>query len=69
MNVEDFTKEELLNQTVKQFSITSSVIDMLRTLTNDGATGSQRAGVRILAREFIKDYDRAMDDAKQNGDM
>lgn len=64
MNIDNYTKEELLEQAVKQFEVTSSVINLLRTLTDDNATGSQRSGTRIIAREFIKDFDLAMEDAR-----
>lgn len=65
MNIDDYTKDELLEQAVKQFEVTNSVINLLRTLTDDNATGNQRAGTRIIAREFIKDFDRAMEDARK----
>lgn len=64
MNLKNYKKEELLQKAVEQFEITSSVVNLLRTLTNDNATGAQRHQTRELAKEFIKDYDLAIQDAR-----
>lgn len=51
-----YTKEELVDRIISQFESTKIAISILTILTNDGATGSDRALAREQGKEIVRIY-------------